>query len=156
MIPRLSTLITLTITLSVTRSLSAAVPEPTGSRVVNYYETDIVRIATALRFTTLIELPREESILEATCGDKDNWAANWTGNLAYIKPAQKGSSTNVNLITASGNVYSFLASEQSGSTEAKIDLKLFVHPAEFGRNSGYEGQTTLCQRRQRRGVQEGC
>ena len=130
MIKQVSTLLTLAITLSVTRSLFAATPELASSRVVNYHETDIVRIATALRFTTLIELPREEAILEATCGDKENWAVNWTGNLAYIKPAQKGSSTNINLITASGNVYSFLASEQSGASDAKIDLKIFVNPAD--------------------------
>lgn len=129
MINRVSTLITL-IGLSVTRTLFAAAPDPSGSRVVNYHNTDIVRIATALRFTTLIELPREEAILEATCGDKDNWAVNWTGNLAYIKPAQKSSSTNINLITASGNVYSFLATELSGASEAKIDLKVFVNPAD--------------------------
>lgn len=131
MIKQLSTLITLTMGLSVTRFVFAATPDlASTSRVVTYHDTDIVRIATALRFTTLIELPREESILEATCGDKDNWAVNWTGNLAYIKPAQKGSSTDINLITASGNVYSFLATEQSGSSEAKIDLKLFVNPAD--------------------------
>jgi len=132
LIKQLSTLITLTIGLSVTRTLFAAGPDllASASRVVTYHETDIVRISTALRFTTLIELPREESILEATCGDKDNWAVNWTGNLAYIKPAQKGSSTNINLITASGNVYSFLATEQSGVSEAKIDLKVFVNPAD--------------------------
>lgn len=132
MINRVSTLITLTVGLSVTRTLFAAGPDLSAStsRVVNYRETDIVRISTALRFTTLIELPREESILEATCGDKDNWAVNWTGNLAYIKPAQKASSTNINLITASGNVYSFLATEQSGVSEAKVDLKVFVNPAD--------------------------
>lgn len=132
MTTKLSTLITLAIGLSVTRFLYAAAPDLSAStsRVVNYHETDIVRISTAMRFTTLIELPKEESIIEATCGDKDNWAVNWTGNLAYIKPAQQGSSTNINLITASGNVYSFLASEQSKVDGAKADLKVFVNPAD--------------------------
>jgi type IV secretory pathway VirB9-like protein len=62
----------------------------TVSRTVPYHETDIIPIATEIRFTTLIELPKEESILEVTCGDKEYWPVNWTGNLAYVKPAKPG------------------------------------------------------------------
>jgi type IV secretory pathway VirB9-like protein len=102
----------------------------TSSRTVNYHETDIIPIATEVRFTTLIELPKEESILEVTCGDKEFWPVNWTGNLAYIKPAKPGSRTNLNLITASGNVYSFLATEVSNITGSHADLKVFVNPVD--------------------------
>lgn len=57
--------------------------DPSGtSREVQYKKSDIVSIATQIRFTTLIELPEAETILEATCGDKEYWAVNWTGNLA--------------------------------------------------------------------------
>jgi type IV secretion system protein VirB9 len=102
----------------------------TSSRTVNYHETDIIPIATEVRFTTLIELPKEESILEVTCGDKEFWPVNWTGNLAYIKPAKPGSRTNLNLITASGNVYSFLATEVSNIAGSHADLKVFVNPVD--------------------------
>src|SRR3954453_10011521 len=102
----------------------------TRSRTVSYHETDIVPIATEVRFTTLIELPKEESILEVTCGDKEYWPVNWTGNLAYVKPAQPGSKTNLNLITASGNVYSFLATEVSNVAGSHADLKVFVNPVD--------------------------
>lgn len=102
----------------------------TVSRTVTYHETDIIPIATEVRFTTLIELPKEESILEVTCGDKEYWPVNWTGNLAYVKPAKPGGRTNINLITASGNVYSFLATEVSGNADAHADLKVFVNPAD--------------------------
>ncbi|HJY07466.1 MAG TPA: TrbG/VirB9 family P-type conjugative transfer protein, partial [Bryobacteraceae bacterium] len=102
----------------------------TSSRTVSYHETDIVPIATEVRFTTLIELPKEESILEVTCGDKEFWPVNWTGNLAYIKPAKPGSRTNLNLITASGNVYSFLATEISNVAGSHADLKVFVNPVD--------------------------
>lgn len=102
----------------------------TSSRTVEYHDTDIVPISTEIRFTTLIELPKEESILEVTCGDKEFWPVNWTGNLAYVKPAKAGSRTNINLITASGNVYSFLATEVSATSGAHADLKLFVNPAD--------------------------
>ena len=102
----------------------------TVSRTVNYHETDIVPIATEVRFTTMIELPKQESILEVTCGDKEYWPVNWTGNLAYIKPAKQGGKTNLNLITSSGNVYSFLVSEISEDPDAHADLKVFVNPAD--------------------------
>lgn len=102
----------------------------TTSRTVPYHETDIVPISTEIRFTTLIELPKEESILEVTCGDKEYWPVNWTGNLAYIKPAKQGGRTNINLITASGNVYSFIATEISEVPNAHADLKLFINPAD--------------------------
>jgi type IV secretion system protein VirB9 len=102
----------------------------TSSRTVSYHDTDIVPISTQVRFTTLIELPKEESILEVTCGDKEFWPVNWTGNLAYIKPAQPGSRTNLNLITVSGNVYSFLATEVSNVAGGHADLKVFVNPVD--------------------------
>jgi type IV secretion system protein VirB9 len=102
----------------------------TTSRTVPYHNTDIVPISTEIRFTTLIELPKEESIVEVTCGDKEYWPVNWTGNLAYVKPAKTGGRTNINLITASGNVYSFLATEVSGIANAHADLKVFVNPAD--------------------------
>ena len=78
---------------------------------MQYHQTDIVPVQTEIRFTTLILLPATESILEVTCGDKEFWPVNWNANLAYIKPAQPGSKTNLNLIAASGNVYSFLLTE---------------------------------------------
>jgi type IV secretory pathway VirB9-like protein len=102
----------------------------TTSRTVSYHQTDISPIAAEAGFTTMIYLPKEETILEVTCGDKENWPVNWTGNLAYLKPAKIGSRTNLNLITASGNVYSFIASEITGNATAHADLKVFVTPAD--------------------------
>jgi len=43
-------------------------------------------------------------------------------NLAYVKPAKAGAETNLNLVTASGTVYSFLLTEGT----APPDLKLYV------------------------------
>ncbi len=102
----------------------------TTSRTVSYHDTDIVPISTQIRFTTLIELPKEESILEVTCGDKEYWPVNYAANLAYVKPAKQGGRTNINLITASGNVYSFIATEVSVVPNAHADLKVFVNPAD--------------------------
>lgn len=112
----------------------------TSSRTVSYRRTDIVPIATEIRYTTLIELPKEESIIQVTCGDKDYWPVNWSGNLAYIKPAKPGSETNLNLIAASGNVYSFLLSEVSQQAGAHADLKVFVTPADQSAIVAMKGQ----------------
>ena len=56
--------------LALSAFLFAADPSGT-SREVQYKKTDIVPMATQIRFTTLIELPEAETILEATCGDKE-------------------------------------------------------------------------------------
>ena len=108
---------------------------PTGdpnmvSRTVKYHETDIVSIAAEVRYSTLIQLPRSETIVEVVCGDKEYWPVNWNANLAYVKPAKAGSKTNLDLITASGNVYAFALAEISGIAGAHADLRLFVSPAE--------------------------
>jgi len=101
--------------------------EDSQGRRVRYGENDVITVRTRVRFTTLVILPKEESILDFTCGDKEFWVVDGTRNLAYIKPAKAGSKTNVNLVTASGNVYSLLLEEVSDKGEA-ADLKLFIEP----------------------------
>ena len=73
----------------------------------------MIAVKAKVRFTTLIVLPKQEQILDFTCGDKEFWIVNGSQNFAYVKPAKAGSRTNLNLITASGNVYSFVLSEVS-------------------------------------------
>jgi len=58
-------------------------------------------------------LPKNEQILDFTCGDKEFWIVSGTQNFAYVKPAKVNFQTNLNLITASGNVYSFVLTEVS-------------------------------------------
>src|SRR5262249_13369852 len=73
---------------------------------------------------TLIILPDHEEILDFVCGDKDFWVVSGAQNLAYVKPAKAGATTNLNLVTSSGHVYSFLLTEGAGDP----DLKLYVAP----------------------------
>src|SRR5262249_28739883 len=96
------------------------------ARVVRYNEQDVVQVKAKVRYTTLLVLPKSEQILDFTCGDKDYWVVNGTQNLAYVKPAKAGSRTNLNLITASGNIYSFVLAEVSELEGAAPDLKVFV------------------------------
>lgn len=105
-------------------------PAETGARVVKYGKEDIVSVHAKLRFSTLIVLPDDEEILDFTTGDREFWIINGSHNLCYVHPAQAGIRTNLNLITASGHVYSFLLTEISSDANALPDLKLFIEPKE--------------------------
>jgi type IV secretory pathway VirB9-like protein len=101
-----------------------------AARVVKYAQNDIVPVKAKLRFSTLIILPEKEEILDFTTGDKEFWIINGAHNLCYIHPAQAGIRSNLNLITASGHVYSFLLTEISSDPNAEPDLKIFIEPRE--------------------------
>lgn len=95
------------------------------SRTVQVDDRDVVSLNVRLRFTTFIVLPPGEQILDFVCGDKDNFVVNgFPGtNFASVKPSKTQAQTNLNLITASGRIYSFTLTE--GSVE-RPDLKIFV------------------------------
>lgn len=126
--------------------LAAALPFWTAqgateaARVVKYSKEDIVPVRAKLRFSTLIVLPEDEEILDFTTGDKEFWIINGAHNLCYVHPAQAGIRSNLNLITASGRVYSFLLIEISNQPGAEPDLKIFVEPKE---SSGLAAKTGL-------------
>jgi type IV secretory pathway VirB9-like protein len=111
-----------------------------AARVVKYSKEDIVPVHAKLRFSTLIVLPEDEEILDFTTGDKEFWVINGAHNLCYVHPAQAGIRSNLNLITASGHVYSFLLTEISNQPNAEPDLKIFVEPKE---GSGIAASTGL-------------
>ena len=115
-------------------------PTPQAAKVVSYSDKDIVSVKAKIRFTTLIVLPKQEQILDFTCGDKEFWIVNGSQNFAYVKPAKAGSQTNLNLITASGNVYSFVLSEVSEAADSEPDLKIFVQPKDESILSAANGQ----------------
>jgi type IV secretory pathway VirB9-like protein len=113
-----------------------------AARVVKYAKEDIVPVRAKLRFSTLIVLPEDEEILDFTTGDKEFWVINGAHNLCYVHPAQAGIRSNLNLITASGHVYSFLLTEISNQPNVEPDLKIFVEPKEgsgFAANTGLRG-----------------
>lgn len=95
-----------------------------GVREVTASPRTLIQLQTRLRYTTMIVLPEGEEILDVVCGDKDFWVVNATQNMAHVKPAKEGSSTNLNLVTGSGAVYSFLLTEKAGGTP---DLKVYVN-----------------------------
>lgn len=112
------------------------------ARIVKYSKEDIIPIRAKLRFSTLIVLPEDEDIIDFTTGDKDFWIINGAHNLCYVHPAQAGIRSNLNLITASGHVYSFLLTEISNEPNVEPDLKVFVEPKEKSSvlgGTGFEG-----------------
>src|SRR6185437_3511643 len=109
---------------------SASLAATDTARIVKYAKEDIVPVRAKLRFSTLIVLPEGEEILDFTTGDKDFWIINGAHNLCYVHPAQAGIRSNLNLITASGHVYSFLLTEITNDPTAQPDLKIFVQPKE--------------------------
>ena len=120
----------------------AALPN-SGARTVKYAETDIIPIHAKIRFSTLIVLPVNEEILDATTGDKEFWIINGAHNLCYLHPAEQGIRSNLNLITSTGHVYSFLLTEISNEPNVEPDLKVFVERKEESTINGASGVPPL-------------
>ena len=97
--------------------------QATGIREVSASERSLIPLHTKIRYTTMVVLPESEEILDVVCGDKDFWVISATQNIAHVKPAKEGAATNLNLITASGAVYSFLLTE---GKSVQADLKVYV------------------------------
>ena len=108
-------------------SLSAVAQE--SARTVQYHSQDIVAIRAKVKYTTLIELPTTEKIMEAATGDKDFWIVDVVNNFCFVHPAKQGISSNLNLITDKGNIYSFTLQDISALSTAP-DLKVIVEPAD--------------------------
>src|SRR5437879_1876064 len=101
-----------------------------GAKTVYYGEKDVVTLKTKVRFTSLIILPQNERIVDFTCGDKEFWVVNGNQNFAYVKPAKEGAMTNLNLVTAASNIYTFVLVEVSKLPDTEPDLKVFIEPKE--------------------------
>ena len=96
-----------------------------SARTVQYHSQDIIPIRAKVKYTTLIELPTTEKIMEAATGDKDFWIVDVVGNFCFVHPAKQGISSNLNLITDKGNIYSFTLQDIS-ALSATPDLKVIV------------------------------
>jgi type IV secretory pathway VirB9-like protein len=108
---------------------AGAVAQDASARTVQYHAQDIVPIHAKLKYTTLIEVPPTEKIMEAATGDKDFWIVDVVGNFCFVHPAKAGISSNLNLITDKGNIYSFTLQDVSRTDEAP-DLKVLIVPAD--------------------------
>jgi type IV secretory pathway VirB9-like protein len=99
------------------------------ARTVQYHSQDIVPIRAKVKYTTLIVVPMTEKIMEAATGDKDFWIVDVVGSFCFVHPAKPGISTNLNLITDKGNIYSFTLQDIS-TQGGEPDLKVILQPAD--------------------------
>jgi type IV secretory pathway VirB9-like protein len=117
-------------------SVSSLVLNAEGIREVRYTDKTPVQIVAQQRFATVIVLPKEEAIVEATCGDKEYWIVEEVKNArnaVSVKPARAGAVSNLHLVAASGRMYTFALREGS----AKPDDKVVV----IGDEAAFEGST---------------
>jgi type IV secretion system protein VirB9 len=98
-----------------------------SARVVHYHANDIVPIRAKMRYTTLIQVPVGEKIMEAATGDKDFWIIEAVQNYCFLHPAKAGIHSNLNLITDKGNIYSFTLDDVE---DVEPDLKVVVEPSD--------------------------
>ena len=111
-----------------------------SARIVKYHANDIVSVHARMHYTTLIELPSTEKILQVATGDKDFWIIDTVGNYCFLHPAKEGIQSNLNLITDKGTVYSFTL-DDTGS--AGPDLKVVVEPSDPSSLAAANGATKL-------------
>jgi type IV secretion system protein VirB9 len=109
-----------------------------SARIVHYHTNDIVSIRARMRYTTLIQLPPTEKILEVATGDKDFWIIDAVGNYCFLHPAQAGIHSDLNLITDKGNVYSFTLNDDE---TADPDLKVVIEPSDPSSLAAADGAT---------------
>jgi type IV secretion system protein VirB9 len=91
-----------------------------GVREVSATDRGVIALQTRLRYTTMVILPDGEEILDVLCGDRDWWVISATHNIAHVKPAKAGAETNLNLVTSSGTIYSFMLTEKSSPPDLKV------------------------------------
>jgi type IV secretory pathway VirB9-like protein len=89
-------------------------------------ESDLHVIRAQKGFSTIIEFPVNQGILEATCGDKEFWVIEGNGRFLNLKPAKEGITTNLNVLVAGDIIYSFLLKEVSKSKGAKEEADFRV------------------------------
>ena len=97
------------------------------ARTVKYHPNDIVPIKARMHYTTLIQLPMTEKIMQAATGDKDFWIIDVVGNYCFLHPAKTSIHSNLNLITDRGNVYSFILDDEESDAP---DLKVIIEESD--------------------------
>ncbi|MGC8549828.1 MAG: TrbG/VirB9 family P-type conjugative transfer protein [Acidobacteriaceae bacterium] len=97
------------------------------ARIVHYHANEIISIRARMHYTTLIEFPSTEKIMEVATGDKDFWIIDAVGNYCFLHPAKAGIQSDLDLITNKGNVYSFALKDDEA---ADPDLKVVIEPSD--------------------------
>ena len=100
--------------------------EGRSARRVAVKQDTVVRLATQVRYTTLVAVPADERILEFVLGDAERWDLVGAANIALLKPLARGARTSVTLITDAGRIYAFTAAEGSGPPDVMVHVRRAV------------------------------
>src|SRR5580658_6776326 len=95
-------------------------------------ESDLPVIHVQKGFSTLIEFPADQKIVDVTCGDKESWVVEGGGRYLHVKPAKEGVVTNLNVVMDGDIVYAFVLREisRTGGATEPADLHVTVKPSE--------------------------
>ena len=92
-------------------------------------EGEPIAIVTQVRHTTTVVVPATETIVDVVAGDGEYWDVSASGHVAYVKPLEAASSSNVTLVAESGRVWALLVSESSADDP---DLVVYIDPPAAG------------------------
>lgn len=106
-------------------AVTAAGAQTPGVRDVIAQERSVIPLATQVRYFTTIVLPDDEDVVEAACGDPMFWTVQASDNRVRVKPAKEGATSNLEVLGASGTLYSFRLREVTG-TKSEPDLRVHV------------------------------
>jgi hypothetical protein len=123
----ITTLVTITALLSGFTAMNAQTQKKVTLQ--KFSQNDLLVIRTQKGFSTLIEFPEDQKIVEVTCGDKEFWVVEGKGRFLHVKPAKEGIITNLNVLTEGDVIYAFLLKEISRTVNAKDgpDLRVTVN-----------------------------
>ena len=88
-----------------------------------------IAVRTQVRHTTTVVVPQVETIVDVVAGDAEYWDVTSSGHVAYVKPLDAGTASNVTLVAASGRVWALLVSESSADDP---DLVVYIDPPVVG------------------------
>jgi len=114
------------------RALTANAQDTKDPVMQRLGESDLPVIHVQKGFSTLIEFPAGQKIVDVTCGDKEFFVVEGGGRYLHVKPAKEGVVTNLNVVMESDIVYAFILREisRSGGATESADLHVTVKPSE--------------------------
>lgn len=100
-----------------------------SARNLSYHFGNAVPIYTQRRWSTILYLDKNETILDAVMADKDNFELHTEKNVNFITVNTKadstlGAKTNLSLFTGSGNIYTVAIFDVTGKPDMHADTQV--------------------------------
>ena len=97
-----------------------------SARRVEVTDDTVIRLATRVRYTTVVAVPADERILEFVLGDPERWGLVGAANIALLKPMVVGARTSATLVTDAGRIYVFTAEEGAREPDVMVYIQRAV------------------------------